>query len=66
LKTPLPSGSCNKLKDRIAQQAAEIVRLRYEDFDTPQGKIVNVTEGGQVVWLNIGTPSWFEGKRSFR
>lgn len=43
-----------QLKDRIAQQAAEIVRLRYEDFDTPQGKIVNVTEGGQVVWLNIG------------
>lgn len=43
-----------ELKDRIAQQAAEIVRLRYEDFDTPQGKIVNVTEGGQIVWLNIG------------
>ncbi len=42
------------LKERIAQQAAEIVQLRYEDFDTPQGKIVNVTEGGQVVWLNIG------------
>lgn len=43
-----------KLKDVVAQQAAEIVQLRYEDFDTPQGKIVNVTEGGSVVWINIG------------
>jgi hypothetical protein len=48
------TAEVNKLKDVVSQQAAEIVRLRYEDFDTPQGKIVNVTEGGNVVWLNIG------------
>jgi|GEM_PF-429828 len=48
------TAEVNKLKAVVTQQATEIVRLRYEDFDTPQGKVVNVTEGGNIVWLNIG------------
>lgn len=44
----------DQLIKRNLQLANRIEELLREDFQAPQGKIVDVAEGGQIVWVNLG------------
>jgi hypothetical protein len=39
----------------IADQLEELQNLREVDFAAPQGEITRLMDGGQLVWLNIGS-----------
>jgi hypothetical protein len=39
----------------IAIQQDELAKLRREEFEAPQGKIVQVLRGGELVWVNLGS-----------
>ncbi|MFO1065640.1 MAG: hypothetical protein U0892_17390 [Pirellulales bacterium] len=44
-----------KQKETIAAQAAKIVLLEDQEFDAPAGEVINVAQGGRIVWVNIGS-----------
>lgn len=39
----------------IADQLEQIQQFREDDFAAPQGEITRLMDGGQLVWLNIGS-----------
>ncbi len=39
----------------IADQLEQIQKFREDDFAAPQGEITRLMDGGQLVWLNIGS-----------
>jgi len=39
----------------IADQQALLVAFREDDFAAPQGDIISVEDGGQTVWINLGS-----------
>lgn len=39
----------------IADQLDQIQKFRDDDFAAPQGEITRLMDGGQLVWLNIGS-----------
>jgi hypothetical protein len=41
--------------DTIAEQLSVIKQFREDDFAAPQGKIIRVSDGGQVVWIDLGS-----------
>lgn len=49
------NGQNKKQADTILAQQEEIKRFREDDFAAPQGEILRVANGGQEVWLNIGS-----------
>jgi len=45
----------NKQIAVIAAQLEQIQKFREDDFAAPQGEITRLMDGGQLVWLNIGS-----------
>ncbi len=39
----------------IADQQEQLVKFREDDFAAPQGEIIRVADGGQTVWLDLGS-----------
>jgi hypothetical protein len=41
--------------DTIAQQSKQLQRFQNPDMAAPQGKIFRVADGGELVWINLGS-----------